>query len=119
MRLARILIVAAVLGVFAGCGSDPQSNSSTSSSAGAPSPGASSTGASVLLASGGTSTSGSGGSGGSVYVESYGSVKVLKSGTVDASFPDPAFTPHFGSNPFTVSTDTTVLLDEDLNDGNL
>jgi hypothetical protein len=119
MRLARILIVAAVLGVFAGCGSDPQSNSSTSSSAGAPSPGASSTGASVLLASGGTSSSGSGGIGGSVYVESYGSVKVLKSGTVDASFPDPAFTPHFGSNPFTVSTDTTVLLDEDLNDGNL
>jgi hypothetical protein len=118
MGFARILFIGAVLGIFAGCGSDPQNSSSTPSSPGAPAPGASSTGASVLLASGGTGTSGSGGTGGSVYVESYGSVKVLKSGTVDASFPDPAFTPHFGGNAFTVSTDTTVLLDEDPNDGN-
>ena len=114
---ARILFVAAVLGIFAGCGGDPQNTSSTPSSPGAPSPGASSTGASVLLASGGTSTSGSGGAGGSVYIESYGSVKVLKSGTVDASFPAPSFSPDFGTTPAIVSSDTTVLLDDDPNDG--
>jgi hypothetical protein len=119
MTFARILIVAAVLGIFAGCGSDPQNSSSTPSSPGDASPGAPSTGAPVLLASGGTSTSGSGGSGGAVYIQSYGSVKVLKSGTVDASFPDPSFSPDFGTTPYTVSSDTTVLLNDDTVSGNL
>ena len=76
-------------------------------------------GASVLQASGGTSTSGSGGTGGYTYVRSYGAVKVLKSGTVDASFPDPSFSPDYGDTPAIVNSDTTVLLDEDSNDGNL
>jgi hypothetical protein len=115
MTFSRTLIVTAVLVIFAGCGGgDPQNNTSTSSSTGAPS-----TGASLLLAGGGTGTSGSGGGGGALYIETYGSVKVLKSGTVDASFPDPAFTPDFGDHPFTVSSDTAVLLDQDLSNGNL
>lgn len=72
----------------------------------------------VLLATGGTGTSGSGGSGGYVYIESYGTVTVRKSGTVDASFTIPAFTPDFGSISVIVSGGiTTVLLDTDKNDG--
>jgi len=64
----------------------------------------------AFTASGGTSTNGSGGSGGQFYAESYGSIKVLKSGTVDASFTVPPITPDFGnpSSSFTVTTDTTV-----------
>jgi hypothetical protein len=54
-----------------------------------------------------------------VYIQSYGSVKVLKSGTVDASFPDPSFSPDFGTTPYTVSSDTTVLLNDDTVSGNL
>ncbi len=73
----------------------------------------------ALLATGGMSTSGSGGTGGSVYLESYGgSVKVLKSGTVDASFTVPTYTPDFGTDPAThaivsAGTTTTVLVDGD------
>jgi hypothetical protein len=113
MTFARILIVAAILVTFTACGGGSQSDSSTPSSSDPPS-----SGAPVLLASGGTGTSGSGGNGGSVYIRSYGSVQVLKSGTVDASFPDPSFSPDFGDTPFTVTSNTTVVLDEDPNDGN-
>ena len=59
-------------------------------------------------ADGGTGTNGTGGNGGQFYADTYGSIKVLKSGTVDASFTVPTITPFFGANPFTVSTDTTV-----------
>ncbi len=75
----------------------------------------------TLLASGGSSTSGTGGGGGSVYAVSYGAVKVLKSGTVDAVFTVPTYTPDFGTNHAVVSagTTTTVLLDADDSSGNL
>jgi hypothetical protein len=43
---------------------------------------------------------------------------VLKSGSVDASFPAPSFSPDSGTTPYTVSSDTTVLLDDDPSDGN-
>lgn len=71
----------------------------------------------AFRANGGNGTNGSGGAGGEFYVESVGSIKVLKSGTVDASFTAPTITPEFGTNPYVVSTDTTVLLDSDPNDG--
>jgi len=75
---------------------------------------------SVLLASGGTSTSGSGGTGGYVYLQSYGVVMVLRTGTVDATYAVPAFSPEFGTNPATVTGGTvTVLLDADEIRGNL
>jgi len=66
----------------------------------------------TLLASGGTSTSGTGGSGGYVYVQSYGAVKVLKSGTVDASFAAPGMASaplNIGTNPYVISGGTTTL----------
>jgi hypothetical protein len=64
-----------------------------------------------LLASGGSSTSGSGGNGGYVYIQSYGAVKVLRSGTVDASFDSTVSTPTpgVGTNPAVVSSGTTTL----------
>ena len=57
---------------------------------------------------GGTGANGTGGTGGQFYAESYGSIKLLKSGTVDASFTVPPITPVFGASHFTVSTDTMV-----------
>jgi hypothetical protein len=65
----------------------------------------------TLLASGGTSTSGTGGSGGYVSIQSYGAVKVLKSGTVDASFDSTVSAPTLGvgANPAVVSGGTTTL----------
>ena len=58
------------------------------------------------MASGGTGSTNWGGNGGEFYAESYGSIKVLKSGTVDASFTVPPITPDFGdpSSSFTVTT---------------
>ena len=73
----------------------------------------------TLLASGGSSTSGTGGDGGYVYIDTYGgSVKVLKSGTVDTVITVPTYTPNFGTDPaahavVSAGTTTTVLLDDD------
>jgi hypothetical protein len=67
---------------------------------------------SSLLATGGTGSTG--GEGGSVYIGSTGSVKVLKSGSVDASFTVSAPTPSFGANHVIVNGGTTtVQLDAD------
>jgi hypothetical protein len=80
------------------------------------------TGTPALLATGGTSTSGTGGAGGSVSIQSYGAVRVLNSGTVDASFDSlvSAAAPSFGTNPAVVSGGTTtVVLDADDVFGNL
>ena len=73
----------------------------------------------TLLASGGSSTSGSGGGGGYVYLDTYGgSVKVLKSGTVDTVITVPTYTPNFGADPtahavVSAGTTTTVVVDVD------
>jgi hypothetical protein len=114
VTFTKILVIAAVLGILAGCNSSSQNDPGTTSSTDAPS-----TVASVLLAGGGIGTTDSGSGGGFVDLESYGPVNVLKSGTVDASFPDPAFTPDFGTIHAVVSSDTTVLLDDDAISGNL
>jgi hypothetical protein len=112
MRFTRILIIMVVAMALAACGTSKSNNSNSNiNSANDPVPTVP-----ALLASGGTSTSGTGGSGGYVYVESYGAVKVLKSGTVDASFDSAvsAPTPSFGTNHYIVSGGTTtVLLDID------
>ena len=72
----------------------------------------------AFIASGGTGTNGSGGDGGQFYAESSGSITVLRSGTVNALFTVPAVTPYFGDHAFIVSSGTTtVLLDNDPNDG--
>jgi hypothetical protein len=62
----------------------------------------------AFRASGGTGSTNRGGDGGEFYAESYGSIKVLKSGTVDASFTVPPITTDLGAHGFTVNTDTTV-----------
>lgn len=115
MRSARVLIIMVAALALAACGSDKKNNDLQT-----PPPGTS-----TFLASGGTSTSGTGGTGGYVYLESYGgAVKVLRSGTVDASSGASASTPtstptfSFGSNHWIVSGGTTtVLVDDDPNDG--
>ncbi len=106
MRLTSILIAATALLMLAACSNGGGGSSAPSAP---PTP--------ALIASGGNGTNGTGGNGGYVYIESYGSAKVLASGTVDASFPDPAFSPNFGAIPYVVSSDTTVLLDSDPSDG--
>ena len=53
----------------------------------------------ALLANGGTGKTGVGGSGGELYVVSSGSVKILKSGSVDASFTVSAPTPWSAAAP--------------------
>ena len=73
-----------------------------------------------LLASGGTGSTGSGGDGGGLYIDSSGSVKILKSGSVDASFVVTAPTTSFGPTHAVISrgTTTTVLVDADDEAGN-
>ncbi len=77
-----------------------------------------------LRATGGGGTGGTGGVGGYVYFESYGgAIKVLKSGTVDAVIAVPAYTPDFGTDPaahavVSAGSTTTVLVNDDPNDGN-
>jgi len=82
----------------------------------------------AFRAGGGTGTNGMGGTGGSFYAESYGTIKVLKAGTVDASFTVPPMISDFGANHYIVSDPdpitpliepTTVQLDEDLVNGGL
>jgi hypothetical protein len=108
-----VFLLFASAAVFAAC-------SGTSSNSPAPPP-PPELGTSTFLASGGTSTSGTGGSGGYVYAQSYGAIKVLKSGTVDASFDSTVSMPtlSFGDNHYVVSSDTTVLLNDDMVSGNL
>ncbi|MDT8395263.1 MAG: hypothetical protein RRA32_02295 [bacterium] len=66
---------------------------------------------------GGTSTQG--GDGDTSTIQSDGDVIPARTGTVDASFPDPVYTANLGANGYTVSADITVLMDEDLVDGGL
>ena len=82
----------------------------------------------AFRADGGASTMGTGGTGGSFYAESYGMIKVLRSGTVDTSFTAPSITPDFGATHYIVSDPnpitpliepTAVQLDEDLVNGGL
>ena len=56
-----------------------------------------------------------------MYIESYGSVTVSKSGTVDASFDSVVSTPilSFGTTSFVVSAGTTTVLNTDTTPGNL
>jgi len=117
MRFTRILSIMVVAMALAACSTSTSNNNNNNNNNNAndqvlavP----------TLLASGGTSTSGTGGSGGYVHLESYGgAVKVLKSGTVDASFDSSVSTPalSIGTNPAVVSGGTTtVLVDDDPND---
>ncbi len=110
MKFTRILIIMVLAMALAACGTNTSTstsnNNNNNNSANDPVPVIP-----TLLASGGTSTSGTGGSGGYVYVQSYGAVKVLKSGTVDASFDSSVSTPplEIGANPAVVSGGTTTL----------
>jgi len=66
----------------------------------------------ALQASGGTGHAGVGGTGGEIYVESSGSIKILKSGKVDASFTVSAPTPSYGTYHAEVNGTVTVVLDD-------
>lgn len=67
---------------------------------------------SMVNAVGGTGANGSGGEGGYFYVESDGAIKVLKSGSADASFTMPAESSYnFGLHGYTVSGNEEILLD--------
>lgn len=69
-------------------------------------------GNSMVTAVGGTGSNGSGGTGGYVYVESDGAIKVLKSGSANASFTMPAESSYnFGDYGYTVSGNEQILLD--------
>jgi hypothetical protein len=110
MRSTRVLIIMVVAMALAACGSDNNSNSNNNID------NAPVLGTSTFIASGGTSTNGTGGTGGYVNIQSDGAVKVLRSGTVDASSNASLSTPvpNFGSDHFIVSgSTTTVLLDTD------
>ncbi len=74
-----------------------------------------------LLATGGTGSVGSGGNGGRLDINSSGAVKVLKTGSVDASFVVSEPTPSFGTTHVVISSGTTtsVQLDVDGIDGGL
>ena len=66
----------------------------------------------AFSAVGGTGTNGSGGSGGTFFAESDGAIKVLKSGSADASFTMPDTSSYnFGSNGYTVSGNEEIVLD--------
>jgi len=68
----------------------------------------------AVTAIGGTGSNGYGGAGGEVYVESDGAIKVLKSGSADASFTMPATSSYnLGSNGYTVSGSESIILDTD------
>jgi hypothetical protein len=75
----------------------------------------------VFLATGGTGSTGAGGEGGGLNIQSSGAVKILNSGTVDASFLVSESTPSFGTNSFEVisGTTTTLLYNADAAAGNL
>jgi len=96
-----IMVVAMAL---AACGSDKKNNDVQKT----PPPGTS-----TFLASGGTGSTGAGGTGGYVNIQSYGAVKVLRSGTVDTGLNANASVPvtaaNFGANPAVVSGGTTTL----------
>jgi hypothetical protein len=64
-------------------------------------------------ANGGAGTAGAGGAGGQFRAVSFGSIKVLNSGTVDATFSVPTITADLGANPFIVSADTAVTNTDD------
>ncbi|MDD2320206.1 MAG: hypothetical protein PHO83_09160, partial [Geobacteraceae bacterium] len=63
------------------------------------------------------SYSSAGGEGGDIYIDSYTDVKVLKSGTVDVGFSIPSYAYSFGDVKATVSADTDVLLDPEVDPG--
>jgi hypothetical protein len=66
----------------------------------------------AVSANGGTGSNGSGGSGGQFFAESYGAIRVLKSGSADASFTMPAQSSYnFGDSGYTVSGSEQILLD--------
>ena len=113
MRFTRILIIVVVAMALAACSSSSSNNNNNNNNNNKANDAVPAV--PTLLASGGTSTSGTGGTGGYVNIQSYGAVKVLKSGTVDAVFTVPTFTPDFGAVHAVVSagTTTTVLLDDD------
>jgi hypothetical protein len=66
----------------------------------------------TVKAFGGRSTVGVGGSGGFIAVHNWGATdgKILKTGTVDASFPVPTTLPTLGSNPKTISANTALTV---------
>ena len=66
----------------------------------------------TVSANGGTGSSGIGGAGGEFYVESDAAIKVLKSGSADASFTMPAESSYeFGLHGYTVSGSESIILD--------
>ena len=108
MRGLAVVMSGAVL-VLSGCGDDSSS----------PPPVAGPGAISGINMTGGSSTEGDGGDGYHLYINSRGNLNLSKTGTVDASFTMPVFTPDYGAVPYTVSADLTVELDGDTSVGGL
>lgn len=85
---------------LAGCSSDNNDNSAPA-------------GVYKLNLAGGTGGTGDGGGGGDIYINNYTDVKVLRSGSVNASFTVPTYAKNFGEVKATISADTVVQLDAD------
>lgn len=82
---------------LAGCGSDNDNSAPA--------------GVYKLNLAGGSGGTGDGGAGENFYVYSSGDVKFSRAGSVDAKFTIPTYAQNFGNQKYTVTTDTTVLLD--------
>ena len=61
-----------------------------------------------LTANGGNGTSGDGGNAGSVNIQSYSDLRVLRSGSVSASFSVPGISENLGEVPLVIRSDTTL-----------
>ena len=99
IKLIIITICIVCIAMLCACSSSGSGGGNSSTSA-------------TLSAIGGTGSNGIGGTGGEFYIESDAAIKVLKSGSADASFTMPdTSTYNFGANGYTVSGSEQILLD--------
>ncbi len=104
MRVLKALFIVAVAVALAACGGGGSKDNNQVTGQ---------TGQSTMDLSGGNGGSGNGGTGGELFVNSSGTVSILKNGTVDASFTVPTVDNSLGANQFTVNQDTIVPVDSD------
>lgn len=109
IRSALVLAIAAA--ALSGCGSDGASSGGSGSVSSVDATSTSGTVISVNGGKGGKGVSSYGGEAGYVEAQSYGGdVKVLNEGAASTGFTVHSITPYFGTNPVTVSANTTVAL---------
>jgi len=98
MKIIKLIIITICIAMFCACSSGGGGGNSSTSA--------------TFSANGGSGSSGTGGAGGEFYVESDAAIRVLKSGSADASFTMPdTSTYNFGAGGYTVSTNEYIYLD--------